>query len=315
MHDRIIAVDLGGTQIRAALFDADAKILDQTAQPTRAEEGADAIYARLVATIRAVGDDWSRVQGIGVGAPGPLDPWRGVILQAPNLPGMDNFPLKARLEKEFGVPTLVGNDANLAALAEHRYGAGRGQSEMIYITISTGIGGGIITNNQLLLGARGFAGEVGHQTLDANGPRCSCGNVGCLEALAAGPAIERAARDALMQGRDSILRALADGDPEKISGALITRAAHAGDALALEVYARAGYYIGLGIVNLLHLFDAQLFVLGGSVAIHAWDFLYPSIRATFDQNAMRSMRDGVSIVPAQLGDETGLYGAMALVIG
>ncbi len=315
MKDRIIGVDLGGTQIRAALFDARAQILAQTAQETRAPQGAEAVFARIAASIRAIADEWARVQGIGVGAPGPLDPWRGIILQAPNLPKLNDFPLRARLEKEFAAPAFVGNDANVAALAEHRYGAGRGHSDMIYITISTGIGGGIICNNQLLLGARGFAGEVGHQILDPNGPPCNCGNTGCLEALASGPAIERAARDALAQGRDSKLRALSEGDLEKISGALITRAAQEGDALALEIYARAGHFIGAGLVNLLHIFDTQLFILGGSVAKHAWEFLYPTLRATFDKSALRSMRGGVGIVPAQLGDDVGLIGAMTLVVG
>lgn len=310
MSDRIIAVDFGGTQIRAALFDDDARIIAQTAQATRASEGADVVFARLAASVREICGDWSRVRGIGVGAPGPLDPWRGVILFAPNLPGMNDFPLQARLEKEFSVPAFIGNDANLAALAEHRYGAGRGHKDMIYMTISTGIGGGIIADGKLFLGARGFAGEVGHQTLEANGPICNCGNVGCLEALASGPAIVRAAREAIAQGRESQLRALSE-----ISGAAVTRAAREGDALAVEILQRAGRYIGIGIVNLVHLFDMQLFVLGGSVALHAWDYLYPAMRRAVEQHAMPSMREGVRIVQAQLGDEVGLYGAMALVVG
>ncbi|MBI3537021.1 MAG: ROK family protein, partial [Chloroflexi bacterium] len=157
MKDRTIAVDVGGTQIRAALFDADAKILRQRADATGATANADAIYARLCANIRAIADDWSRVRGIGIGAPGPLDPFRGIIRFAPNLSGLNNFPLKDRIEQDFQIPAFIGNDANLAALAEHRYGAGRGATDMIYMTISTGIGGGIIAGGKLFLGARGFA--------------------------------------------------------------------------------------------------------------------------------------------------------------
>lgn len=313
MDDLIVAVDLGGTNIRAALCDAGGRIVRQTAQPTCAPEGPEAVFARIVASIREVVDDWTRVRGIGLGAPGPLDPWRGVILEAPNLPGMLHFPMKARLEAELRVPAFVGNDANVAALGEHRYGAGRGVAHMIYITISTGIGGGIIADNKLFLGWRGFAGEVGHQTLEARGPLCNCGNVGCLEALASGPAIERAAREALRAGRESMMHAAVNGDPDRITGAIVTQAVQAGDALAREIFERAGFYIGLGIVNLLHNFDTQLFVLGGGVAIHAWDFLYPPMLAVLDKHAMPSMRHGVQIVPARLGDDAGLLGAVALV--
>lgn len=312
MIDHIMAVDLGGTQVRAALCDAAGKILDRVAQPANAGEGIEAVFARTVDCIRQVARQ-ARVRGIGLGAPGPLDPWRGVILEAPNLPGIDNFPIKARLEKEFGVPAFVDNDANLAALGEHRYGAGQGVSHMIYITISTGIGGGIIADNQLFLGARGFAGEVGHQTLDAYGPRCNCGNVGCLEVMAAGPGIIRTARQALRDGRYSTLRAQVGIDLDRLTGAMITQAAREGDALAKEVYARAGFFIGLGLVNLLHNFDTQLFVLGGGVALNTWDLIYPPMMTVFDKYTMPSMRRGVRIVQAQLGDDAGLLGAAARV--
>lgn len=310
----VIAVDLGGTQIRVALCDARGNILNRMAQPALAAEGVEAVFARIVASIRGVTDDWSRVQGIGLGAPGPLDPWRGIVYEAPNVGGMRNFPMKARLEDEFRVPVFIGNDANLAALGEHRFGAGRGVTDMIYVTISTGIGGGIIARNRLFLGARGFAGEVGHQTIQADGPRCNCGNIGCLEALAAGPAIARDARDAIRAGRASKMGTLVNDDLKRITTAIVAQAAREGDALAREIFARAGFYIGLGLVNLQHNFDTQLFVLGGGVAIHAWDLLALPIQKTFDEYAMPSMRRGVRIVPAQLGDDAGLLGAAALVM-
>lgn len=313
MKDLIVAVDLGGTNIRAAVYAASGNLLKRTSRATLAEEGAEPVFSRIVLSLRHVIDDWSRVRGIGIGAPGPLDPWRGIIHSAPNLQGMIDFPLKARLEDEFDVPTFVGNDANLAALGEHRYGAGRGFTHMIYMTISTGIGGGIIADDKLFLGSRGFAGEVGHQTLEAHGPRCNCGNVGCLEQLAAGPALARNAREALHTGRVSKIRDLVDGDLEQITGREVTEAAHAGDALAREILERAGFYIGLGMVNLLHHFDTQLFVLGGSIAMHAWDFLYPPILATLDKHAMPSMRQDVRVVRTELGDDVGLLGAVVLV--
>jgi glucokinase len=313
MSDHVIAVDVGGTQARAALCDTTGKILKRFAQSANTAGGVEAVFASIVDSVHQVAPDFSRVRGIGLGSPGPLDPWKGIILEARNLAGMIDFPMKARLEKEFGVPAFIGNDANLAALGEQRYGAGRGVPHMIYITISTGIGGGIIIDNQLFLGWRGFAGEVGHQTIDANGPLCNCGNIGCLEVLAAGPALERAARDALRAGFASKMRALVNGKLDQITGKIISQAARKGDALAKEIYERAGFYYGLGIINLLHSFDTQLFVLGGGVAIHAWDLIYPKMIETLTQHAFPSMSQGVRIIPAQLGDDAGLLGAAALV--
>lgn len=312
MTESIVAVDLGGTQVRAALCDADGKILNRVAQPTNTQDGVEAVFARIVESIRQASQGLL-IQGIGLGAPGPLDPRRGVIHHAPNLAGMIDFPLKARLEKEFGVPAFIDNDANLAALGEHRFGAGQGVAHMIYLTISTGIGGGIIADNQLFLGSRGYAGEVGHQTLDAYGPRCNCGNVGCLEALAAGPAIIRYAREGLQNGRYSTLREMVGINLDQLTGPMIAQAARQGDAMPKEIFERAGFFIGLGLVNLLHNFDTQLFVLGGGVALNAWDLLSPPMMFAFDKYVMRSMRGAVRIVQAQLGDDAGLIGAAALV--
>lgn len=316
MKDRMIGVDVGGTQVRAALCDREGHILKRKAQAARAAQGPEAVFARITENVRKIADDWERVGAIGLSAPGPIDPWRGIILESPNLPGMVDFPIKARLEKEFALPAAVGNDANLAAVAEHRYGAGRGVAHMIYVTISTGIGGGIIADNKLFLGARGFAGEVGHQTLDAHGPICNCGNIGCLEVLAAGPAIARDARNALAAGRDStmqeMVRQTRGNDLGTLTTADVVQAARAGDALAREIVGRAGFYIGLGLINLLHNFDTQLFVLGGGVAINAWDLLYPQIIETIEKHAFPSMRAGVRVVRAKLGDDAGLLGAAAM---
>lgn len=314
MSDLVIGVDLGGTQVRAALCDSSGRLLARAAYPAPAVEGPEAVFARIVETIREVAGDFSGVRRIGLCAPGPVDPRRGIVLESPNLPGMVNFPMKERLEDEFHLPAFAGNDANLAGLAEQRYGAGRGVAHMLYMTISTGIGGGIIADGQLFLGWRGLAGEVGHQTLEAHGPLCNCGNIGCLEVLAAGPAIARDARDALHAGRESIMRDLAGGHPDQVTTAIVVQGAREGDALARELLDRAGFYIGLGIVNLLHIVDTQLFVLGGGVAIHAWDFLYPRMVRTLDAHAFPSMRKGVSIVPAELGDDAGLLGAAALAM-
>ncbi len=314
MKDRVVAVDLGGTHIRAALADADGKFSQPARRNTLADQGPEPILSRIFDAIREIVPDFSKLRAIGLGAPGPLDPWKGVVFSAPNLPGTVDFPIKQRLENEFHVPVFVGNDANLGALGEHRYGAGRGVSHLIYMTISTGIGGGIIAENKLYLGARGLAGEVGHQTLEASGPRCNCGNVGCLEVLAAGPAIARNAGDALRTGRASKISERVNGDVASITAKEVIDSAREGDALAREILERAGLYIGLGIVNLLHDFDTQLFVIGGGVATNAWEFLYPAMIDVLGKHAMPAMREGVRVVQAGLGPDSVLAGAVALAL-
>jgi glucokinase len=312
----IVGVDLGGTQIRAALADGEGRILRRTSCLTLAEEGVEPVMGRIKGAIYEVmgATERGQVQGIGIVAPGPLDPWKGVIMKAPNLPGWRNVPLKNLMEEEFDLPVFVGNDANLAALAEQRFGAGLGIADLIYITVSTGIGGGIIAGNRLLLGAQGFAGEVGHQTIEAHGPRCNCGNIGCLEALAAGPAIAGRARELIRNGAETAITDLVGDDLDQITAKLVNQAAQAGDPVAIELFRRAGFYIGIGIVNLLHLFNPSLIVIGGSVA-KAGDLLFEPIRATVHQRAMASYYwENTPIVPATLGDDVGLLGAVALVL-
>lgn len=311
----IVGVDLGGTQIRAALADAQDKIIQRVSQPTIADEGPEAVLGRIKEAIRRVlPAEIGKVGAIGFAAPGPLDPWKGIIMDAPNLPGWKNVSLKDLMEEEFGLPVFVGNDANLAALAEQRFGAGQGAADLIYITVSTGIGGGIIADNRLLLGAQGFAAEVGHQTIEAHGPRCNCGNIGCLEALAAGPAIARRARELIKDGTETAITELVGGDLDRITAKEVNQAAQAGDPMAIEIFRQAGFYIGIGIVNLLHILNPSLIVIGGSVA-KAGDLLFEPVRATVRERAMASYYwENTPILPATLGDDAGLLGAVALVL-
>lgn len=312
----IIGVDLGGTQIRAALADEEGRILRRTSCLTLAKERLEPVIGRIEGAIYEVmgSTDRGQVQGIGVVAPGPLDPWKGIIMDAPNLPGWKNVPLKDLMGEEFGLPVFVGNDANLAALAEQRFGAGQGVADLIYITVSTGIGGGIIAHNRLLLGAQGFAAEVGHQTIEAHGPRCNCGNIGCLEALAAGPAIARRARELIKDGTETAITELVGGDLDRITAKEVNQAAQAGDPMAIEIFRQAGFYIGIGVVNLLHILNPSLIVIGGSVA-KAGDLLFEPIRATVRERAMGSYYwENTPILPATLGDDVGLLGAVALVL-
>jgi len=315
MANYVVGVDLGGTQVRAALVDREGMIHAREKTLTLPEEGLEAVLGRIYQCATRVMQSVAPedIQGIGIGAPGPLNPWTGVILEAPNLGGWHHVPLAHLVEEHFELPTRLGNDANLAALAERRFGAGRGSTDMIYMTISTGIGGGIIVDEELLLGARGLAGEIGHQTIEASGPRCNCGNTGCLEVLASGPAIARRTVERLRGGAASIIPALVDGDLDKITAAHVSEAASGGDSLATEMLRLAGFYIGVGIVNLIHIFNPELFVIGGGVS-KSGDLLFDAIRQVVNERTMISMREGVRIVPASLGDDVGLLGAACLLL-
>ncbi len=314
MEPTVIAVDLGGTHLRTAVCTADGRILYRAKTETEAHLGAEHVVARMLQLIgEAIRQNPTCcVQAIGIGAPGPLQPRTGIIIECPNLPGFDHYPMRDRIMEATGLPTIVENDANAAAVGEQRFGAGRGFANMVYLTISTGIGGGIIVEGKLYWGEHGYAGEVGHMTLEAHGPRCNCGNIGCLEALAAGPAIARNARAAIAEGRPTrILDMTPGGDPQNITAHIVTDAAKAGDALARELLANAGFYIGVGIVNLLHILNPGRVVIGGGVSF-AGDLLFGPIRQTVDARAPFAFRKGVDIVPAALGDDAGLLGVAAL---
>jgi len=311
----IVGVDIGGTQIRAALSDSEGKIIQRVALPTLAEQGPERVIHRIKQAIRQVaGQHLGEVQAIGIASAGPLDPWQGVIIKAPNLPGWHHVPLREIIEDEFGLPTYVGNDANLAALAEQRFGAGKGARHLIYVTHSTGIGGGIIVDGRLLLGSSGLGAEVGHIVIDIDGPRCGCGNIGCLEAMAAGPAIARKALQAVEAGRETIIRDLVDGDLSRISAKEVGEAAQQGDALGVELIREAGELLGIGLVSLIHLFNPQIIIIGGGVS-KAGDLLLEPARAIVRARCMaESYWRDTPIVPAALGDDVGLMGGIALVL-
>ncbi len=309
---RAIAVDLGGTRFRVAVGTSEGVIEWRVSRPTEPERGRQAVLTSIFEAVDealASVADRSTVKGIGIGAPGPLDPWSGVIYNPPNLPGWDVVPLKPIFEERYGLPTLVANDANLAAIGEHRFGAGRGYKNMIYVTVSTGIGGGIIANDQLLLGHCGFAGEIGHMTIDMNGPVCSCGNVGCLEMLASGTAIARKARERILAGAETSLRALPE---DELTGKAVVEAAYRGDAVAQQILQEAGVALGVGMVNLAHLFNPHRIIIGGGVS-NAGPRLWDPMLEIVHTRTMSSCHRDLEIVPAGLGDDAGLLGAVAAV--
>ncbi len=310
--DRYIAIDLGGTNIRAAQCTADGQILARTSHPTLPTEGEKAVIERITSAIHEVWPANANVCAMGISAPGPIDPRRGVIISAPNLAGWSNVPLRNILAEACHVPVRLGNDANLAALAELHFGAGQGYNDMIYLTLSTGIGGGVICNGRLLLGAKGLAAELGHLSVDLNGPRCKCGNIGCVEALAAGPAIARTALARIEAGESSSIPGLVGGDLARVSAETVGHAALAGDQLAQSVIAGAGRAIGQNIVNLLHAFNPGIVICGGGLT-KMGNLLMEPIRQTVAERVM-AHDYLVEIVLAQLGDDVALLGALALAM-
>lgn len=303
--DVIISIDIGGTQLRVAVYPTNGiKPIRQKRIPTR---GKDPAQVRLINLIGELIQPGENVLAISAAAPGPTDPKLGVVLNAPNIPGWDNLPLAKLLNDQFKVPVFLGNDANLAALGEWRFGAGRGHHDLVYLTISTGIGGGVICDDRLLLGERGLAAELGHVTVDPNGPICGCGHRGHIEAFSSGTAIARYVAGQLAQGRTSTLVSIPQASAHDVS-----LAANAGDPLAVEALERAGRYMGIAIANYLHLFNPSIVVLGGGVS-HSGDHFFIPLRQSLKENVFApGYLDDQTVTFAALGDEVGLLGALAL---
>ncbi|MCC6905703.1 MAG: ROK family protein [Anaerolineae bacterium] len=307
----LIGADLGGTRIRAALFDQNAVLLERVEQPTRASEGASAVMARVAESIEQVlPDEPGDVVGIGLSSPGPLDPVTGRTFTTPNLP-FSNLPIRDILEQATGLRVAVGNDADLAALAEYTLGAGKGTRTMVYMTISTGIGSGLIINGQLHTG-RGQAGELGFISIAPGDPISGPDRKGYLENIASGPALARVARERIAAGEASLIRDMVSGDVAAITGKTVGEAARQGDRLAREVIAQAGRYIGIGISSVLVMLHPDMVVLGGAVSLLG-DLLFEPIREAVREYAVDPIywRE-TPIVPAQLGDDVALIGAALL---
>ncbi len=316
MEDKfVIGVDLGGTKIYTVLAGADGRVLTAVKVPTEAAGGRDHVLKRIMQTMEQVreqaGVPGRLVRATVVGAPGPLDASRGVVYQAPNL-GWQNVPLTQLMEEATGIPARLENDANLAALGEHVYGAGRGETDLVYITVSTGIGSGMILDGRLYRGVGGGAGEIGHMTVLPDGPPCSCGNRGCLEAMASGSAIAREARSLVAQGKGKAILAAGGGRPE-VDAEAVSAAAAAGDPEAIFIIAEAARFLGIGLANVLNLLNPALVILGGG-AMKIGSVVFEGARSEMQKRALAAAYDRVKLVPAQLGGRAGAMGAVALAL-
>jgi len=320
----VLAIDLGGTKIAAALISPDNRVMAREHSPTLVAEGFQAVIGRVFAAIDRIlsqaNVDPAGLDSIAVAAAGAIDTNKGLITSSPNLPGWLcvplrnmvkgwlDIPLRNMVKKRYGVDSCLLNDANAAALAEHRLGAGRGTNNLIYLTVSTGIGGGIIVNNELYSGTSGCAGEIGHMTIDASGPECSCGNRGCLEVLASGTAVANEAKRRIKEGERSRLTDIVPGDPEGITAEKVATAAREGDRLAMDVISRAAGYLGVGMVNLVNIFNPEMIIVGGGLSKMGELLLGPA-RQVVKQRAVPLCAGAVRIVTAGLGDDAGLLGA------
>ena len=345
----VVAVDLGGTQIRTAVLQG-AKLLSRVGLLTGENRMPESVIPRLYNAVQQALDEahitLDQIAGIGIAAPGPLDNRTGIIHSPPNMPGWNGTPLRDLFYERYQVPTYVENDANAAALGEFMFGAGHGCKNIVYLTISTGIGGGIIIDGKLVEGTSGTAGELGHMTIDWQGVRCSCGNIGCLEAMASGTAIARLANEAIAAGRGAELLTFAStmlehpdtvpdpaalptqdhatlplseqeefdsiGESLQVNARTVARAAEAGIPLAREIITYAAEALGVGLVNIIHIFNPEMIILGGGVTLMGRMLMEPALRIV-QERAMKTPRGVVQISLAQLGTNVGLTGAGALI--
>jgi glucokinase len=335
----VMGVDLGGTQIRLAVLQG-AKLLSRVCLLTGEDTSPSRIIPRIYFALQQALDEadmeLDQIAGIGIGVAGPLDSRTGVVFAAPNLPGWDHVPLHDIFKEQYSVPVFVENDANVAALGEYMFGAGYGCKDMVYLTISTGIGGGVITNGQIMGGTSGTAGELGHMTINLHGERCNCGNIGCLESTASGTAIARRANEAIARGAhfpsltSSELKPNATSldrstwhparcgttnEPKRqccIDAKAVAQAAEAGVPVACTIIRDAAEGLGVGLVNIIHIFNPEMIILGGSVTQMGPLLIEPAL-GIVQERAMKAPCKAVRIVQAQLGANAGLVGAGALI--
>ncbi len=311
-----MAVDLGGTKIITSVILSTGEITCRKYSLTLADEGPrpviDRVSSAVAETMAQAKLKTSDIAGIGIAVAGILDIDRGIITNSPNLPHWHNVPLRDIFADRLGVVTYVINDANAAALGEYRFGAGMGFNNIVYITVSTGIGGGIIIDGELYSGADGCAGELGHMTIEAYGPQCHCGNFGCLEAMASGWAVAKEAMTCISRGERSSISELVNGRLEDITAETVAIAARRGDQLAADIVAKAANYLGIGLANLVNIFNPELIIIGGGLSKMGAMLLKPA-RKVVKERAFQLPARTAHIVRARLGSNAGIIGAAAYV--
>ena len=305
----VVGVDLGGTKIYTALVDLEGNIIKEKTVETLANEGEQAVMGRIIDTINYVidGTDKDSIRSIGIGSPGPLDVKNGIIIQNSNLP-FKNFAIVKTIRETYDLPTYLDNDANVATLGEFMFGAGKGTENMVFITASTGIGGGAVLNGKLFRGATGNALEVGHTIVATEGPRCGCGNVGCAEAFGSGTAIGKRAKEAVASNVETTLK-----NYEDVTAKEVFKEAANGDRVAKNILETSLTYLGIAVANTITNFDPEKVVIGGGV-VNGGDIVIDTIRNVVEERCMAAFVENCAIEKAVLGGKAGVLGAAALAI-
>lgn len=318
MRKLIVGIDIGGTKVAGGLVTPKGRLVKSSIVPTRAAEGFKTSFAQIVGLIENLIQDAGgreKIIGIGICAPGPINPKTGTVINPPNLPGWRNVQLERKVHRHFGLPARVENDANAAGLAEALFGAAVGYDDVFYVTVSTGIGTGIIIGRKIYHGKNGVAGEGGHISIDYRSPyRCGCGTWGCIEALAAGPGMVRRARVRLEQEHTltSLVREMTGGHPSRITPKLIQEAAKAHDPFAQSIVDQTGFYLGVWLAGMITLLDPEAIVIGGGVA-QIGRPLFKKIRETIPQYTInRRFAVKTPLLPAKLQKNVGVFGAASL---
>lgn len=317
MEKFLIGVDLGGTNIRMGIVTPEGKLLRKVQYATDICRGGLVLFEELVVNlkdlIRTHFKESNQLIGIGIGVAGPIDMKRGVIVEPPNLPDLKGFPLRDFLKGEIASPIAIENDANAFTLGEGWVGAAKNCQHYCGMTLGTGVGGGIVVDGAILHGAEGMAGEVGHMVINPEGPPCGCGGKGCLEVYASGAGIKRMALEAIEKGGGEGILKQSGGDPQKVTSEKVFEAAQLGDLKARDIFNEMGRFLGLGLVNLIHLFNPEKIVIGGKVS-RAWDHFIKSTMETVKGRAMKGPREKVEVVRALYGDDAGMLGAACSVL-
>ncbi len=312
-----IGLDLGGTNIKAIVMTRSGELISSRTKQTRQGEGPDDIIADMVAILRElinkVEENGGTIHGIGISAPGPLNPETGIVLTTPNLPGWHNVPLRDRVAREVALPVRIENDANAAAYGEFWKGAGKGSKVLICLTLGTGVGGGIVIDGKIFSGAQFIGAELGHMTIKYDGLKCPCGSKGCLEAYISATGIVKRIRSRIDAGETSILSDTVQHLPEKLTAEAVFEAAQQNDSLAREIMEKTGVLLGIGITNLGNIFNPDVVVIGGGVS-KAGEMLLEPARREVRRRAMPGIADTMRIVPAALGDDAGAIGLAALAL-
>jgi len=311
----ILGIDIGGTKTTIAIADPDGRMLGKQVLGTARDAGPqviiESISEQVHALYRSLGVP-ENIEGIGISCGGPLDPDRGRIAFVPNIPGWEDLALADIISDKLCAPAWLDNDATLAAFGEVVFGAGRGVMNLVYFQVSTGIGGGIIIGGKPYRGC-GNAGEVGHHKILPDGPSCTCGSSGCLEALSSGTSIAREARSALANNTESLLYRWTGGESGGVTAEMVARAAAEGDGYAASVWERAMFYLGIGVSNIVSILNPELVILGGGVT-RSWRQVYEPVRRIVDERTMSELARCVRILPPALGEDAPVTGAIALVM-